>query len=377
MKSPMHSWRFFVAVVTMVALCGTTRGEDAVTSAPQAVGIEEAKPIDDAVEIVRQRRPDGTVEIERQVTQDDEGNYINHGTWKQYDTENKVIAEGKYDKNQRHGTWMRQFTAADTKLCGEEPYRSFKGPFVSEATLNRGKLHGSWVIYDSEKSKVSEIEFADGKRHGKAVWLYPNGKTMQVSSFVDGVIDGELTRYDTDGNVTATEIYQDGRKVESQVDYYENKQKKSEAKYLHPRLVIATPDDSWNVALATFAAQGKAMQHGAWTAWHENGQKMEQGTFDFGQRVGKFVAWHANGQKASEGSYVSGKQHGRWVWWHPNGQKQTDGHYSNGRRSGEWAWWNAAGRIEEKTSLITPTQERVNAGVDSAERTSRRASTER
>ena len=127
--------------------------------------------------------------------------------------------------------------------------------------------------------------------------------------------------------------------------------------------------------LATFAAQGSAKQHGAWVAWHENGQKMEQGTYDFGVRVGKFVSWHANGQKASEGVYLRGKQHGRWIWWHANGQQQTDGHYTNARRTGDWAWWNEAGRIEEKTSLITPRQQ--DDAEEDSERTSSLGSNDR
>lgn len=324
---------------------------------------------DDSLEIIRERRSDGSIKNIRHMVQDADGNYIRHGLWQQLDEQGEVIAEGKYDHNARHGSWKRTFDSKEVKLFAEEPYNKFKGPFVSEATLNHGLLHGSWTIYDSDEKKVSVIEFADGKRHGTAVWLYPNGKTMQSSSFVDGIIDGELTRYDEEGKVVATEEYQHGRKVESQVDFYDNKQKRSETKFLHPQLIIATPDDWWSVTLATFATQGVALQHGVWTTWHENGQKKEQGTFDFGKRIGKFMAWHPNGQKASEGNYDEGKQHGRWVWWHSNGQKQTEGHYTKGRRTGDWAWWNEAGRLEERTSLVTPQQ--------AGERNARRGTSER
>lgn len=319
---------------------------------------------DESVEIIRERRADGTIKNIRHMVQDAEGNYIKHGLWQQLDEQGEVIAEGKYVDNQRHGTWRRTVDAKDSKLFAEEPYSKFKGPFVSEATLNHGQLHGSWTIYDSENQKISVIEFADGKRHGTAVWMHPNGKTMQSSTFVDGVIDGELNRFDEEGKVAATEVYQAGRKVESQVDFYENKQKRSETKFLHPQLVIATFDDWWNVKLATFGTQGKALQHGTWTTWHENGQKKEQGTFDFGKRVGKFMAWHPNGQKASEGMYEDGKQHGNWTWWHANGQKQTSGHYTHGRRTGDWAWWNQEGRLEERTSLLTPKQPEERSASD-------------
>lgn len=367
----MQSWRYALSVALAVATVGVPCFAE--EEAPARVAEPaETKPVDEDSELIQQRRPDGSVQVERYVAQDDEGNYVNHGTWKQYNEEGKIIAEGRFIKNQRHGTWQRHFEAANVKLCNEAPYKSFTGPFISEATLNHGKLHGSWVIYDHEKNKVSEIEFADGKRHGKATWFYPNGKPMQISTFVDGVINGELIRYEEDGSVKAKEEYQDGRKVETQVDYYANKQKRSETKYLHPKLVIAMQDDFWNVTLAAFAARGEARQHGVWTAWHQNGQKMEEGTFDFGRRVGKFYSWHANGQKASEGDYHEGKQHGAWTWWHANGQKQTSGNYTHGRRSGDWAWWNEEGRIEEKTSLVTPKQRTIEDTADDSERTARR-----
>jgi antitoxin component YwqK of YwqJK toxin-antitoxin module len=322
---------------------------------------------EDAVEIIRERRSDGTIKIIRHMIQDAEGNYIKHGPWQELDEQGDVVAEGKYDDNKRHGMWRRTIDGAEATLFAEEPYTSFQGPFVSEATLNHGKLHGHWTIYDSTNKRISVIEFADGKRHGTAVWMYPNGQTRNSSTYVEGVIDGELNRYDPDGNVSGTENYESGRKVEIQVDYFENKQKRLEGKNLLPKLAIATPDDWWNPTLATFETVGEAMQDGTWNVWHQNGQKNEQGAYDHGKPVGKFVSWHSNGQKASEGSYVDGNQHERWIWWHSNGQKQADGHYTNGRRSGDWAWWNADGRLEEKRSLVLLKQP--------AERTSRRPST--
>jgi antitoxin component YwqK of YwqJK toxin-antitoxin module len=376
-----YVFRLCLAVTAVSLVATTSYGADDVPPPPAAFSVSntsEAKltveigPVtaetpetnEDETEIIRERRADGSIKIVRHMIQDAEGNYIKHGLWQELDEAGEVIAEGKYVNNNRHGTWRRTVDGANSNLFSDEPYKSFQGPFASEATLNHGKLHGSWTIYDNAGEKISVLEFADGERHGTAVWLYPNGKTMQSSTFVDGVIDGELNRFDVDGNVTATELYDAGRKVESQVDFYENKQQRSETKFLHPQLIIGKTDDWWNVSLASFTSQGQPMQHGTWTIWHENGQKKELGTFDHGRRVGEFISWHSNGQKASEGIYDEGKQDGRWVWWYANGQKQTDGHYTNGRRSGDWAWWNEEGRIEERTSLLTPKQP--------AERTSRR-----
>jgi hypothetical protein len=42
----------------------------------------EATPVEDAseMEVIRERFPNGSIRIEREVTQDADGNYINHGS---------------------------------------------------------------------------------------------------------------------------------------------------------------------------------------------------------------------------------------------------------------------------------------------------------
>src|SRR4029079_13842394 len=38
-----------------------------------------------AVEVIQERYPNRSVKVERQVTQDTDGNYINHGAWTMWD----------------------------------------------------------------------------------------------------------------------------------------------------------------------------------------------------------------------------------------------------------------------------------------------------
>src|SRR5262245_42382882 len=55
------------------------------------------------VEMVRERYPDGAIKIERQMTLDRDGNYVNHGGWKMFSTNGDVLAEGQYHFGQRVG----------------------------------------------------------------------------------------------------------------------------------------------------------------------------------------------------------------------------------------------------------------------------------
>ena len=60
---------------------------------------------------------------------------------------------------------------------------------------------------------------------------------------------------------------------------------------------------------------------GPWTAWHENGQKSDEGTFKDGEKEGTWATWHANGQKWSEGTTKDGKR---------DGKKITEATFKNG-----------------------------------------------
>src|SRR4029077_17724872 len=88
-------------------------------------------------------------------------------------------------------------------------------------------------------------------------------------------------------------------------------------------------------------------KQGLQTAWHKNGQKRMEGSYEANLPVGKFTWWFANGQKQFEGEYADGKENGRFVWWHENGQKQLEGVYLAGTQTGKWMRWNASGKVIE------------------------------
>ena len=57
------------------------------------------------METIRERYPDGDVKIEREVTTDADGDYVNHGAWRMWDRGGKLVAEGRYDLSRRDGQW--------------------------------------------------------------------------------------------------------------------------------------------------------------------------------------------------------------------------------------------------------------------------------
>lgn len=304
------------------------------------------------VEVIRERFPNGAILIERAVTQDEAGNYINHGAWKLWDEHGNQLAQGQYDMNQREGTWLRWYrNPGEVGLLSKVPYQQFTGPFVSQATFKRGQLDGTWTIFDGKTRKISQWHFADGKRHGKSTWWYPNGRKMREATFIDGHLDGQLLEWAADASPRMNDTFQSGRKLATKVSHYPGGKKKSEGVYLFAKEVTQTPDDWWNCKLLVTAPAGSDEKHGHWTSWHSNGQKQLEGDYEHDQQVGKFVWWHSNGQQALEGSFVAGKQDGSWTWWYANGQKQIQGAYASGNPTGRWIWWREDGKVAQSADL--------------------------
>ncbi len=317
---------------------------------PEATDESEAA----ATETIKERYPNGAVKIERQVAQDAEGNYFNHGSWKMWDPSGRLTAEGQYEHGRRTGTWNRWYRGAEiaaVPMLSQAPYSHFAGPIVSQATFRDGKLDGTWTIYGDKMQKISQWHFFAGKRSGNSLWWWPNGHKMREVQFYDGDVDGTAVEWNLDGKVVSNEKFDAGRKLGLKVARYPNGAKKSEAMYLFARQAVRSPDDWWNCKPLSTVRQGNDERHGDWTSWHENGQRQLEGTYDHGVQVGTFVWWHSNGQIALKGRYEDGKQEGAWTWWHANGQKSIHGQYAHGSPVGRWTWWNENGRVAQSADL--------------------------
>jgi antitoxin component YwqK of YwqJK toxin-antitoxin module len=276
-----------------------------------------------------------------------------HGSWKQFDEQGAVIAEGNYANHRKEGPWRRTYRGDDAPLLATAPYKDFTAPFVSEATFKHGQLDGKWTIVDSLQRKVHEIEFQAGERNGIAAFYYPTGSILLQSPFEHGLVNGDVLDYSPEGQIIGKEHFEAGRKLSQKTEFHDDKQqvKKSESMYLHAMLAART-SDNWDTGeLAVFEVRGEDEKHGPFTTWHPNGQIARQGEFRYNLPVGKFTFWYPNGQKQMEGNYTDGQQQGTWIWWHENGQKSIAGDYKDGQPVGSWSWWKSTGKLAQKNDF--------------------------
>jgi antitoxin component YwqK of YwqJK toxin-antitoxin module len=302
------------------------------------------------VELVRERYLDGKVRIERQVTLNNDGNYVNHGAWKMYSPTGDVVAEGQYNFGERNGMWTRWNGRKDSPMLNEFPFRDFKAPFMSQATFNNGKLEGDWIITDANDRKCSVISFKDGLRNGPATTYLPNGKVLTQTTYQNAIPVGDLLEINKKtGELARVTGFEDGRKVVTKTNYFPGSHKKeSEIMYLAAKTVETTPDDFWAVRTAKYGAEGGDMRHGSSKSWYANGKPEQDGSYEYGKKAGTFTFWHENGQVAATGEYKADVAEGTWVWWHANGQKSAVGKYTKGTLIGEWRWWDETGKLTKQ-----------------------------
>ena len=314
-------------------------------------------------ELITERYPNGEPKIRRQVTQDKDENFINHGSWEMLDEEGNVVIRGSYQFGKRDGEWTRIVSKSDAKFLSSAPYNQYNTQYLkSSATFSVGKLDGQWTIQDDRDRTISQWQFANGRRDGKSVWYYPTGDPMRVINYHAGELNGELLEYDDQRNLVTEVEYLNGRRLEKTTKYFseDSEQKQIEGMTLRARLTLKKPDDWWKLQLASYTREGKDEKHGKWTAWYPNGEKRMEGEFQYDQPSGSFTWWHKNGQKSLEAMYSAGKKEGLWTWWHENGLRSIRGSYLNGSPANRWTWWLETGKVSHRIDYTVGSVQPVN-----------------
>jgi antitoxin component YwqK of YwqJK toxin-antitoxin module len=313
----------------------------------------------DVVEIVRERYPDGKIRIERNVTLDASGNYVNHGVWRLHSPTETIVAEGQYDMGQRVGSWTRWLGRNDSPVFNQFPFNKFKPPFASQANFTDGVMDGEWLIVDADNNKVMQVSLTQGKRNGLVITWLPNGKIYRQASYDQGVPVGDVLEADSKtGELKRVATYVEGRRIITKTAHHRRAKnrkgeeiKKSEEMFLAATTVEKTPDNFWNVQLAEYESQGQDLHHGPSKMWFENGKLQVEGFYQMDKRSGTFSYWYDNGQVAATGEFVDDLPSDVWVWWHENGQKAAVGNYRAGSLIGDWRWWNEDGKLAQSKSF--------------------------
>ena len=173
--------------------------------------------------------------------------------------------------------------------------------------------------------KWCETKDANGERirHGPYVEIYVSGAKEIVGRYRNGRRDGTWTRWHANGKVDTITIYADG-KPQSFEAWHDNGQKWEEGYFKD------------------------GFKEGTWIRWHGNGQKEFEGHFEHGTLEHLYTMWHDNGQKEEQGGYKHGVRDGVWTMWHRNGQKRSEILFHNGKPDDWYRAWHENGQQAEQ-----------------------------
>jgi antitoxin component YwqK of YwqJK toxin-antitoxin module len=298
-------------------------------------------------ELLQTRFADGKLQIERYVTEDAQGNLVNHGPYKEYDASGRLLRSGRFEMGQLDGNWSQVISTEAVQSLTSKLDAGFKPPFKSEASFVLGQLHGDWTVIDSKGNPVFVWQFEFDKRENVSTWFDSRHVPMLEVLYRAGVPDGPATQVVAGQKEPRKIVYDKGRVVQTKTNWYEQgKRKRSEESFMVPASSLIVAHDWWSSTVKSEApGPADAVRHGAYIAWHPNGQKSLEGQFENGEPTGEFRWWYANGQPQTKGFYDQGQSIGEWVWWHPNGMKMIEGNYDLGKQVGQWSQWDTSGSL--------------------------------
>lgn len=244
-----------------------------------------------------------------------EGQHINgnrHGEWKWYYPSGKLKSEGTYLFGDREGEWKDYFESGQLKSLihyengkahGEKTVYFFDGVIEAKTPYFQGEINGKRYFYDYD-GNIDHIRFYDQgyivgysyldaegkeldmtpitKETADVVSYFPNGKVSRKYQMVNGLFEGEYTKYNDDGSVRSRTIYSEDNAIGKDQDYYKNGQLKSEQ------------------------------------------------TFSFGLLHGETLNYYPNGKLKSRKQYVNNSLHGEVELYNSSGTLVKKYNYKNG-----------------------------------------------
>ncbi|MEM8734668.1 MAG: hypothetical protein AAGG44_10625 [Planctomycetota bacterium] len=340
-------------------------GKSILASAPLGE-IFEAETIDSAPatpaadpntgELVRQRYPNGKVNVERYVVESSTGDFVNHGTYVRYNNQGQVVVSGTYKMGQREGDWSKQLGAEEAKNLAGTQMLGFKPPYASKAAFRNGKLHGDWTCSDSSGKLVFVWSYADGKRNGPSTTFNTNGEVLSSIVYRDNLADGPA-KVALKADKSPEDIqFENGRMLRRVDQFYPASQGKQRAPKSQDWYLVPTPynisSSSWetnNVEYKQFDKEDM-IRHGRAITFFPNGQRESEGQYKLGKRTGTFAWWYSNGQQKTVGEYQHDLEQGRWSWWHDNGMREATGTYTDGTKVDQWSVWGADGKLVKRAN---------------------------
>lgn len=256
---------------------------------------------------------------------------------------NIVISKELFVNDKREG--LSYYYYPNGKLREVINYRNNKKHGIGKEFNNDSviiTLYEYFNDYMIDKQNINRIV----KSRKEGVWkeFYNDGSVKSEKNFNENQLTGHLKEFDPKGNVTLSELYDNGKLIKSgkedTLDIEERITKDANGKIIKrsyfrknvPTGIQREYDGDGNVINAY--------------VYNEKGIIVSQGIVrDDGTREGKWNYFYEDGQVKSVGNYINNRQEGEWNFFFQGGKTEQTGKFSKGMLNGEWKWFYHNGKI--------------------------------
>ncbi|GAB4141556.1 MAG: hypothetical protein Fur0041_16770 [Bacteroidia bacterium] len=318
--------------------------------------------------------------------------YYKSGVLKSKSNYDKDKLSGPYEQYAVHGGIEEKGAFLDDKPDGVVKLFYPNGTLKTEITYKNGKFEGLAKVYSIDGKIRREINFVNGKRQGISKdyysdgkiqaegenkldepignwkYYYEDGKIMREGAFKDkGLKDGLWKEYYRNGKVMVEAVYKMGKNNGDYREYSKDGKVTLHRIYKEDKLQKETFFDYNGKQLATYnTSKGCNV-----VEYHPNGEKLAEGEYADGLKVGEWKVYSANGGwMSSKENYFKGKLEGTRKEYYPNGKLKseldfkndlrygllksyyqngvikTQGWYINDEREGDWYEYTERGNVE-------------------------------
>jgi antitoxin component YwqK of YwqJK toxin-antitoxin module len=247
------------------------------------------------------------------------------GPYEQKSGDGKIEITGEHKNQKQHGTW--KFYDNNGKVLKMETYKEgvLEGPYENynengtpdeKGAYANGNKSGVWTKYDSDGSVKEEVTYKNGEYDGKTT-SYVGGKKRYEWNYVNGKQDGEQKNYSDRGLYNLIESYtlKDGKKEG----------------------ICKTYDETGSLHEEDFYKNG--LRNGICIRYRDNSKvKAEEQNYIDGKKEGVYRHFDATGKMDRKGQYVKDEKDGRWEEY-DGGKLSKVQNFKMGQKDGNQEWY--------------------------------------
>ena len=265
------------------------------------------------------------------------------GEWTFYSHEVEVITEkGSYSETgEKDGEWVDYRQGQEVRGVYNDGQR-VSGQFWLTVTTKdtTGWIEVEDVPFDHMEVFRGVFSYEDGIRNGPMTVYWSNGKKNREGTYSDGEITGLYKRYYESGSLRSEVSFVDGNREGEVISYHENGKTKARYTFVNDHFegVGTTFYENGNIKTRYNFVNGKG--EGVGTTHHENGRVKTRNHYVNGKAEGERLVYTDTGELWKRYTFRNGILHGPFeeYWWEGHedqGDIRRKWTYVDGEREGE------------------------------------------